>query len=54
MIYPFNFIINWVFRHAYLEVDQVTNVVISLDTNKDGRITVSELIDALTGIIGKR
>ena len=51
---PFGRIINWILRHTYLDVGEVTNLVISLDTNSDGTITLADLVDAIMNAIGRR
>ena len=51
---PFGRIINWILRHTYLDVGDVTNLVISLDTNSDGTISLAELVDAIMDAIGRR
>jgi hypothetical protein len=51
---PFGRIINWILRRIHLDVGGVTNLVISLDTNSDGEISLAELVDAITDAIGRR
>jgi len=51
---PFGRIINWILRHTYLDVGSVTNLVVSLDTNSDGTISLAELVDAIVDTIGRR
>ena len=51
---PFGRIINWILRHTYLNVGDVTNLVISLDTNSDGTISLAELVDAIMSALGRR
>ena len=50
---PFGRIINWILRHTYLDVGDATNLVISLDTDSDGRISLAELVDAIMTALGR-
>jgi len=50
---PFGLITNWILRRIHLDVGDVTNLVISLDTNSDGTISLAELVDAIMDAIGR-
>ena len=48
-----NRIINWLLDHIYIDVGSVTNLVISLDVDKNGKVTVAELVAAILNSIGR-
>lgn len=48
-----NRIINWFLDRIYIDVGSVTNLVVSLDADKNGKVTVAELVTAILNSIGR-